>query len=131
MVQVYLAYVIDADQKGDKKSAYEYAQEMYKCLQDVDTATIYARACARYALQLSESGMYQNAIGILNPALQLPYDHSAFQLKKLMSGILTDYGAQLFNSGQRSAGMEMARQAMTFDPENTVAAQNLRIARGW
>jgi len=131
MVQVYLAYVIDADQKGDKKSAYEYAQEMYKCLQDVGTATIYARACARYALQLSESGMFQNAIGILNPAFQLPYDRSAFQLEKLMSGILTDYGAQLFNSGQRSAGIEMARQAVSLDPENTVAAQNLRIARGW
>jgi hypothetical protein len=75
--------------------------------------------------------MFQNAIGILNPAFQLPYDRSAFQLEKLMSGILTDYGAQLFNSGQRSAGIEMARQAVSLDPENTVAAQNLRIARGW
>jgi len=131
MEHVCLAYVIEAEQKGNYEAAYKYAQEMYKYIQDENTATIYASDCARYANQLFKINNYQAAIQILRPALQLPYDRSEFQLEKLISAILTDYGYHLFNSGQRSAGVEMTRQAVTFDPDNTIATQNLRIYRGW
>lgn len=130
IVRVHYAFAFSASEKGDKKSAYEHARQMYEYEQSKRTATTFARYSGQYAIQLSEKNMYKGAIQILNPALQLPYDRSEFQLEELLSRILTDYGAELLNSGQRSEGIRITRQAAELDPENELARKNLRIVGG-
>ena len=103
---------------------------MYEYEHTIVTATIFARACAQYAIQLYEKEIYRTAIQILNPALQLPYDRSEFQLEGLMSDILTNYGAELVNTGQRSEGIRLTREAVQLNPENELARRNLRIVGG-
>ena len=121
-------YAADADKRGDEKPAYEFGEGgCMLCLQDELTATIYAKVCARYALQLCESVMYEAAIRVLEPALPLHYDRHEFQLEKVMSEILTDYGAVLLNSGQLTLGTATTRRAVQLDPENSVAAQIFHV----
>jgi len=131
MVRVYFTFVVVASEKGDKKTAYQHARQIYAYEQTRDTATIFAHACAQYAIQLYQINNFQDAIQILDPALQLPYDQSEFQLEELMSEILTNYGAELFNSGQRSEAISIMQQAVQLDPENEVAKQNLTRSGGW
>lgn len=130
IVRVYYTFVVAASEKGDKKTAYEHARQMYKYEQSKRTATIFARYSGQYAIQLYEKEIYEVAIQILRPALQLPYDRSEFQLEEIMSEILTNYGVKLLNAGQRSEGIRVTRQAVELDSENEVARKNLRIAGG-
>jgi len=130
MVRVYYAFSVAASEKGDKKAAYQHARQMYEYEQNIITATIFARYCAQYAIQLSEIEIHGIAVQILDQAMQLPYDRSEFQLEELMSGVLTDYGAELLNTGQRSEGIKVTRRAVQLDPGNDVARKNLRIVGG-
>lgn len=130
MVRVYYTFVVAASEKGDKKAAYEHARQMYKYEQSKRTATTFARYSGQYAIQLYEKEIYEVAIQVLRPALQLPYDRSEFQLEGIMSELLTNYGAKLLNTGQRSEGIRVTRQAVELDSENEVARKNLRIVGG-
>ena len=114
LAAVYMKLSFIAEEKKQFYTAYHNAQEMYKYVQDKNTATIYASACAKYAIFLSEKKRFADAIKILESSLKLPYDRQEFQLEKLLSGILTDYGAILYNSGSTYQGIQMMRRALTF-----------------
>jgi len=132
MAHVFRAEANEALQMEDFTTACELSQKMYEYSPTMQTATIYASICAESAIKLSERRLYQAAIEALNPALELPYDRTIFQIEKIMSAILTDQGAQLFNSGQLYAGRNATRLAVQLDPDNQIARQNLAIAtRGY
>lgn len=132
MFSIFIRLAAEAEQRGDVGGEYENCQRMYQYVQSPETATFLARASAKLALKFSEMNQYQTAIQILTPAMDLPYYRSEFQLEPLMSAILTDQGAALYNSGQYSAGIQAMQLALKIDPTNDSARQNLSIAgRRW
>lgn len=82
------------------------------------------------ALAMCEEGHYQVAINILNPLIELEYDEDEVRPHLMLSAVLTDYGAMLFNSnnGNRYQATNLWRRAVQLDPKNHVARENLRIS---
>ena len=127
---VYLDKAAKASDKDDHRLAYECAKTMYEFSQIPTMVNNYALAVAKYAISLRELGRYQTAIDILFSMQDIPYDPDKTDLEGILASILVDHGANLLNTGQRSAGIKATRMALQLEPDNQVARNNLRIATG-
>jgi len=126
LAMVYYSRMVNEMKNNRFSEGYQFAQKMYSYMQNEATATEYARTCALYAESLANLNLHQAAIQIVESALKIPYDRSEFQLELFLSSLLTNYGAQLLNSGQRTIGIMITKQAIEYDPANHLARNNLR-----
>lgn len=86
--------------------------------------------CQR-AISLATNQQYSSAIRIIEGLLDLPQPPSSINLQKLLSALHTDYGAALWNTSRDRYGAKRQWElALRYDPTNTTARNNLRVAGG-
>lgn len=114
--------------KGHWTVTLETAHKLFALLQTIDALHQYAVASYDYLIFLYKSAYYEEAIALGNELYQWDYDIDKIlevQLGELLSVICTDYGAQVYNSGNRWRGKQLMQKALEYDPSNQVARQNL------
>lgn len=109
------------------EAALEYARQVLEYEEFEEGSTFFTELCISRILSFYKADDYPNGIDMaerLIAVLPGPSDES-INLRKLLSEMYTNYGAQLYNDGNRRQGAELTRKALQYDPSNQVARQNL------
>lgn len=110
------------------KVTLETAHKLFALLQTMETLHQYAAVAYDYLIFLYRSANYEDAMTLGDELYRWDYDIDSIievHLGQILSAICTDYGANLYNGGNRWRGKQLMQKALQYDPTNQVARKNL------
>lgn len=112
--------------------ALEYARKQFLLDQVQERLNFFAEIGIGRTIFLYTIQAFAAALELGEQLLQFSYDRSAFtvNLNELLSAICTDFGAALFNNGDRLHGQQLTQKAVQYNPTNQVARNNLNMMSG-
>lgn len=127
---IYHDLAVDCVERNDWVLASEYAERAFEYGQRPEYLNLLAVTNHDYAIHLAQQNRYDEAISLLEPLVNLPYDRNMVNLEKLISGLYTDVGANLYNTGYVTDAVSCWQVALEYDSTNSVARSNLNMAIG-
>ncbi len=125
---------IQAAERNDTRSSDTYwvrargiAMKHVEIANTPESLDLFVQISVGYVVFLYSRQVFTGALQIGEALLELDYDPNALNgdLEELLSAICTDYGAALYNGGNRWEGRKLTQKALQYNPSNVVARQNL------
>jgi hypothetical protein len=125
---------VQAAERNDARTADSYwvkaRETAFKYIESANTQAsldLFVDISSGYVIFLYTRQDFAAALQIGERLLELDYDRDAVNVKleELLSAICTDYGAALYNGGNRREGRKLTQKAVQYNPSNLVARQNL------
>jgi len=107
--------------------AREVALKHVEIANTQESLDLFVAISVDYVIFLYSREVFVAAIQVGESLLELDYDPDALNvdLEELLSAICTDYGASLYNSGNRWEARKITQKAVEYNPANLAARQNL------
>lgn len=107
--------------------AREVALKHIEIANTQESLDLFVQISVGYVVFLYSCQVFRGALQIGEALLELNYDPHTLNLdlRELLSAICTDYGAELYNRGNRWEGRKLSQKALQYNPSNMVARQNL------
>lgn len=108
-------------------AALEYARRQLELADSRESLELFVEIHVARVLGFYRYDDYSNAIDLAEWLLEAVPDPSLYNLDmdEFLSEMYTNYGARVYNSGDRRQGAQLMRKALQYDPNNQVARQNL------
>jgi len=131
LAMIYRELAVKYSERGNWSTTLDCAQKALKYGQTQEYQTFLVAVFCDYAVHLARHNQYGEAIKRLEAAINLPYDRGALNVERLLSGLYTDLGVGLYNTGHVADAVSCWRRAIECDSGNDVARRNLGLAGGY
>jgi competence ComEA-like helix-hairpin-helix protein len=131
LAAIYRDLAMEASERSHWDKALEYARKVFEYGQMQEHLNFRVAVVCDYAVYLAQHNQYDEAIKGLEAAINLPYDRGVLNVEGLLSGLYTDLGVGLYNTGYVADAVSCWQRAIEYDPGNSVARRNLGLAGGY